>query len=175
MAPSWRSRAIGTPEAAIFASGAESAFRTSEPFLESFAANVRYVGTPVGSASALDYATLSYVFGGLLGAVHGALICEAEGLRVDAFGSLLGDLAPAAAGMVKHMAEVIQAGAYEGSQASIATCAGGFDGMIRHARDAHINSEFPTFALGLFKRAMAAGHGQEDFGALIKVLRDGPP
>ena len=30
---------------------------------------------------------------------------------------------------------------------------------------------FPTFALGLFKRAMAAGYGEEEFAALIKVLR----
>jgi 3-hydroxyisobutyrate dehydrogenase-like beta-hydroxyacid dehydrogenase len=165
---------IGTPDAAIFASGAASAFQRSAPLLKSFAGNLRYVGEPVGAASALDYATLSYVFGGLLGAVHGALICESEGLRVDAFGALLADLAPVIGGMVKHMSTVIHAGMYEGPQASLSICARGFEGIVQQAREARINSEFPTFALGLLRRAIAAGHGEEDFGALIKVLRGSP-
>jgi hypothetical protein len=34
-----------------------------------------------------------------------------------------------------------------------------------------INTEFPAFGLGLFNRALAAGYGEEEAGALIKVLR----
>jgi hypothetical protein len=121
----------------------------------------------------LDYATLSHVFGGLLGALHGALICESEGLRVDAFGAVLADLAPAIGGMVKHVCGVIQAAAYERPLSSVATCTAGFEGMLQQARDARINAEFPTFALALFRRAMAAGHGAEEAAAVIKVLRGG--
>ena len=39
------------------------------------------------------------------------------------------------------------------------------------ARDAGINCEFPDFVAGLFGRAIAAGHGQEDVAALVKVFR----
>ena len=78
---------VGRPDTTIFASGADAAFRRSEPLLKSLAGNVTYLGEPVGSASALDLATLCYVFGAALGFFHGALICESEGLRVDAFGS----------------------------------------------------------------------------------------
>lgn len=65
---------IGTPEAAIFVSGPESAFRKSEPILKNFAGNLRYLGESIGAAAALDFAALSYGFGGLFGALHGALI-----------------------------------------------------------------------------------------------------
>jgi 3-hydroxyisobutyrate dehydrogenase-like beta-hydroxyacid dehydrogenase len=52
-------------------------------------------------------------------------------------------------------------------------CAKGFELFVRQAREAQINSEFPTFGLGLFRKAMAAGYGEEEAGALIKVLRGG--
>ena len=34
-----------------------------------------------------------------------------------------------------------------------------------------MNSELPDFLSGVFKRALAAGYGEEDLAALIKVLR----
>jgi 3-hydroxyisobutyrate dehydrogenase-like beta-hydroxyacid dehydrogenase len=46
-----------------------------------------------------------------------------------------------------------------------------FELLAKQAREAGINSEFPTFGLGLFKKAMAAGYGEEEVAALIKVLR----
>jgi 3-hydroxyisobutyrate dehydrogenase-like beta-hydroxyacid dehydrogenase len=162
---------IGTSEAAIFASGDEAAFRRTEPLLGSFAGKVRYLGRPVGSASALDFATLSHVFGGLLGAVHGAVICESEGLRVDAFGALLADLAPVIGDMMKHMCNAIHTGMYEPPLGSVATCVDAFEGITQQAEEAGINSEFPVFARGIFKRALAAGYGKEEAAAVIKVLR----
>jgi hypothetical protein len=39
------------------------------------------------------------------------------------------------------------------------------------AVDARINGEIPDFISGFIKRAIAAGHGEEDIAALIKVLR----
>jgi len=163
---------IGTPEATIFVSGSEPAFRESEPILKNFAGNLRYVGESVGSAAALDFAALSYGFGGLFGALHGALICESEGLQVGEFGAMLANLAPSFSGMAKHTCESIQTGTFaENPQSTVTTCAGAFELFVRQAGEARINSEFPTFGLGLLKRAVAAGYGDEEFAALIKVLR----
>ncbi len=48
-----------------------------------------------------------------------------------------------------------------------------FELFVRQAREAQINSEFPTFGLGIFRRAVAAGYGEEEAAAVIKVLRGG--
>jgi 3-hydroxyisobutyrate dehydrogenase-like beta-hydroxyacid dehydrogenase len=53
---------IGRPDTPIVASGAETAFRQSEPILKTLAGNLIYMGEPVGSASAWDLATLSCLF-----------------------------------------------------------------------------------------------------------------
>jgi 3-hydroxyisobutyrate dehydrogenase-like beta-hydroxyacid dehydrogenase len=82
-------------------------------------------------------------------------------------------IAPVLGEILKHTGEVIQTGTYENPQSSVKTCTVGFELFMKHAREARINSEFPTFALGLAKKAMAAGYGEEEFAALIKVLREG--
>jgi len=45
---------------------------------------------------------------------------------------------------------------------------------VQTTREAQINSEFPTYASELFKKAMAAGYENEELAALVKVLRGGP-
>ena len=39
------------------------------------------------------------------------------------------------------------------------------------AHDVKMNSELPDFLSSIFNRAATAGHGKEDVGALVKVLR----
>ncbi len=164
---------IATPDATILVAGAESAFRRSEPLLKILAENLSFLGEKVGAASALDCGVLSFFVGGLLGSLHGARICEAEGLRVDEFGSLLADIAPILGGDVKHLGETIQVGNYENPQAALKTWAAALGRIVQQARDAQINSEFPIFASALFQKGITAGYEMEEVSSLIKVLRAG--
>ncbi len=162
---------IGRPDTTIFASGAETAFRRSEPVLKTVAGNLMYMGETIGLASAWDLATLSCLFGALLGFFHGARVFESEGLRVGDFGSMIAGISPVLGEMIKHAGDVIQTGTYENPQSSVKTCTFGVELFVKQAREARINSEFPAFALGIFKKAMAAGYAEEEVAALIKVLR----
>jgi len=164
---------MGKAESAIVASGADTAFRSGEPLLQSMAGNVTYLGERVGSAAALDLALLSHLFGALLGFFHGARILEFEGLPVNSLGSMLTDLAPAVGQMVKNEADAIQTEMYENPESSLETCALAMELALKQAREAGINTEFPTFATSLFRQGMAAGYANEKPAALIKVLRGG--
>lgn len=163
---------IGRPDAPMFVSGTQSAFQKSESILKSLAGNTRYLGEQVSAAASMDLAFLSYLFGSMLGFFHAARILEAEGLRVDAFGSTMAAIAPVIGEMHKRSGEAIQMGAYEKPESSLKICAEGVELLVQQAREAHVNAEFPTFASGLFKKAMAAGYGDEKAAALIKVLRE---
>jgi 3-hydroxyisobutyrate dehydrogenase-like beta-hydroxyacid dehydrogenase len=164
---------IGRPDTPIFASGAETAFRRSAPVLKTLAGNLMYMGESVSAAAAWDLATLSCLFGAMLGFFHGTRIFESEGLRVGDLGAMVADIAPVLGEMSKHAGAVIQTGTYEKQQSCVKTCTVTAELFVKHAREARINAEFPTFALGLFKKAMAAGYGEEEVAALIKVLRGG--
>jgi 3-hydroxyisobutyrate dehydrogenase-like beta-hydroxyacid dehydrogenase len=163
---------VGRPDTPIFVSGAETAFRRSEPVLKILAGNLIYMGESVGAAAAWDLATLSCLFGAIVGFFHGARIFESEGLRVGDLGSMIANISPVLGEMIQHAGEVIQTGTFDRPQSSVKTCTVAFELFMKQAHEARINSEFPTFGLGLFKKAMAAGHAEEEVAVLIKVLRE---
>lgn len=73
--------------------------------------------------------------------------------------------------VIKYESEVIQSETYDNPQSSVNMCMTTVDLLMEQAREAGINKEFPMFAHGLFKKALNAGYGHEELGALIKVLR----
>lgn len=162
---------MAKPDTVILLSGAETAFRRGEPVLKVFAGNLKYLGEEVAAASAMDLATLSYVYGATLGFLHGARICETEGFRVDEYGAIVAEIAPSLGEFLKHEGAVIQSGRFEVSQSPLRISAEATERLAQTAKSARINAEFPNFATGLFKRAVTAGHGEEELAALIKVLR----
>jgi hypothetical protein len=50
------------------------------------------------------------------------------------------------------------------------TCSAAFEGMLQQAADARINTDFSSFVLGLFRRAMTGGLAEEKAAAVIKAL-----
>jgi 3-hydroxyisobutyrate dehydrogenase-like beta-hydroxyacid dehydrogenase len=161
---------MGRPDTPILVSGAEPAFRQSEPLLKVLGGNLTYLGEQISSASAMDLAKLSYIYGAILGFFHGARICESEGFRVDTYGSIVADIAPSFGEFLKHEGAVIQSGDYAVSESPLKISVEATERLAKTAQAARINTEFPTFASGLFKRAMAAGYGDEEAAALVKVL-----
>ena len=165
---------MARPDTTILVSGAKAAFRRSEPVLKVFGGNVKYLGEQVGAASAMDLATLSYVYGAGLGFFHGALIAESEGFRVDHYGSLVAEISPSFGEFFKHEGAVIQSGNYQISESPLKISVEATERLAQAAREGGINAEFPAFAAGIFKRAAATGYENEEVAALIKVLRGRP-
>ena len=162
---------IGAADSMLLFSGSEAAFQRSEAFLKCLGGDLRYLGETVGAAAALDLATLSHSLGKYVGFAHAARICEAEGVGADLLASIF-----ARGERARKLAEIIHAGAYELSSlhpgASIRVWEEVVQRLQSQARDAKMSSEFPDNISGIFNRAIAAGHGEEDLAALIKALRD---
>jgi 3-hydroxyisobutyrate dehydrogenase-like beta-hydroxyacid dehydrogenase len=162
---------MGMPDTTILVSGAKTAFERGESVLKTFAGNLVYLGEEIGAASTMDLATLSYVYGATLGFFHGARIAESEGIGVDAYGAIVADIAPAFGAFLKHEGAVIQSGNYAISESPLTISVEATERLLQTAREAQINTEFPTFAAGIFKRALSAGYGDEEVAAVVKVLR----
>lgn len=162
---------IGRPDTPIFLSGAERAYTKAEPVLRAMGGNLQYMGAPVGRAAAWDIATLCTMFGAMFGFLHGVRVCETEGLGVGAFGNMVGQIAPVIGEMIRGQGQAIQAEDYANPESTMALCAAAGTLFLRQAKEAGIDTGFPTFADGLFRRAMSAGLGEEKFAAMIKILR----
>jgi 3-hydroxyisobutyrate dehydrogenase-like beta-hydroxyacid dehydrogenase len=58
---------MGKSNTTIFISGQQKTFSTSKTILNVFGGNIKYLGEKISAASAMDLASLSYLYGSLLG------------------------------------------------------------------------------------------------------------
>lgn len=165
---------MGRPDTTIFLAGSEAAFARAEPALRATAGGLAYVGPAIGHAATWDLATLSCLFAAMFGFVHGARICETEGLPVGDFTAMITRLAPVIGEMLGDVGRDIATSTYRDPYASVATCANTGTLLVRQAAEAGIDATFPGFADGMFGAAIAAGHADQRFAALVKVLRRRP-
>jgi 3-hydroxyisobutyrate dehydrogenase-like beta-hydroxyacid dehydrogenase len=159
---------IGTPSAHILVSGREDVFQKAEPTLRLLANNLDYKGEPIGLASAWEMVFIMHYYGMFLSLFHNVHICQAEGIPLEQFITLLGEQGKH---YEKWLCENIRLGNYEETSAPLELWAGGIKQIAQHAQDSHINAEFVQLAARLFQKAMDAGYGREEVSALFKVLQ----
>lgn len=162
---------MGRPDTPILLSGAESAYRKSEEVLKVFGGNLTYLGEKIGAASAMDLATLSAIYGTVVGFFHGARIMESEGFPVDEYANVVAGITPTFGDFLKHEGHVIQSGDFTISESPLSISVEAVDRILQQANEARIHNGFPKYTAGLLKQAADAGYAGEELAALIKVLR----
>lgn len=162
---------MGRPDTAILVSGAQAAFDRAREVLAVFGGGVVHVGEGPGAANTMDMATLSYVYGAVLGFIHGARVCETEGIPIEMYGRVVSAMSPAYGDFLKHEAGVIQSGDFSVSESPLAISVEATARLERIARESGLDTRVPALAAQLFREAGEAGLGQQELAALIKVLR----
>ena len=159
---------IGAEDAQILFAGSADLYGSCKPTLDCLGGDLRHVSEEVGAAAVLDMALMTHQLSNYLGVWHGARACEAEGLGVDVFASMLPPDDPAA-----HLARRIHKADYDNPGATLEVWNAALDRIVEHARTAKINREIPELVSSLFRRAIALGHGGRDIATVIEVMRAG--
>jgi 3-hydroxyisobutyrate dehydrogenase-like beta-hydroxyacid dehydrogenase len=147
-------RQIGTDEATITISGNNEIFSQYLTELKGLAGNINFVGEEPGTSAVLFSAVMAYLAGNWIGFCHGALICESEGFRPDAFGELIHNISPILAMESKHMGQVIQHNKFTDPESTINTTGLDLHLLVQQAEEAGISKELPLFAANIFQRAI---------------------
>lgn len=159
---------IGTPDAHILVSGKNAIFKQAEPTLRLLASNLDYKGESVGLASTWEMIYIMHYYGMFLSLFHSVQICQAEGIPLEEYITLLGKQGK---NYEKWLCENIQSDDYHETSAPLELWAGGIRQIAQHAQDSHLHAEFPQLVARLFQQAMDAGYGREEVSALFKVLQ----
>lgn len=159
---------IGTPGGHILLSGSETTYRKAEPVLRLLAGQMDYKGEAIGLASAWEMVFITRYYGMFLSLFHSVLICQAEGIPLEEFITLLGEQGK---NYEKWLCENIRSGNYQETSAPLELWAGAIQKIARHAEDSGIDAGFPRLAAGFFQKAMDDGFGREEVSALFKVLQ----
>ncbi len=144
-------RAIATDDAQILLSGDEAAYEQAGKLLECLGGTVRYLGTKVGAASALDLAYLTTCYGRFMAIIHAASLCKSEDVGVDDFISLFPDNPD-----IRHYAKVIHEESFHECTATLRVWGAALQRIQQQGVDANINTEIPDFVASFFKKAVDA-------------------
>jgi len=160
---------IGTESGKIVVAGPKSVFDECNKELKALAGGLRYLGSNIKAPSTVDIAFLSRTLGIIFGSIHGALVCEAEGVAVSEFSAILppGDRAVA-------LTETIANGSFDeisDAGASVDVAWAAVRQLKQQAEDSGINSELPDLMAKWVNKAQAAGFGSQETAAAIKALR----
>jgi len=165
---------IGGAEVGVLVAGHPSAWdRCSSLLLDLGGASV-HLGENLRSPAALDSAVVTSTVAMALGAIHGALLCEAEDFPVEVFAEIVQQSVPTIVEVMGHLLSSIVENRFEDTEAALKTYAAPISAWASERRERGDNAEFLDFFDGVLSRSIESGYGDEELSAVIKVWRNRP-
>jgi 3-hydroxyisobutyrate dehydrogenase-like beta-hydroxyacid dehydrogenase len=159
---------LGRDGSQVLVSGDEAQFEKWKSVFSCLAKDLRFVGDNIRSAKTLDMALLSRFVGLKFSAMHGAHLCESEGVSLIEFANLLPETDNA-----RRMIETIVSDDFtlRAGSASVSVAMAVWAAMQSQARSRGINSDLPDLFLKWCEAGAAQGWADLDNACLIKILR----
>ena len=167
-------RTVGSAHAVVFYAGEESAWERYHDTLQLPGGLVRYLGDSVGAAAALDCAALEYYYGASLAMLHGAALCDSENLPLTEYFFIIKKLAPLLELTADSARDMISREIYHGEDATLDVHAAAIRHIQRTSHDNEVDTRIPDAFMTAYRKAVAAGHGEEEIAAVFEVLRRQP-
>lgn len=165
---------IGEPGGTILYSGPRALFDANQAVLLALGGNPQFVGEDVGHASALDLSLLGQMWGALFGQFQAAAICQAEGIALDLFEEHRLAFHPVVEGAVVDLITRIRDRRFAADAQTLPSLDvhyGAFGLLLQLCSERGLNDHVPKAQDSLFRKAIEAGHRQDDFAAIAQFMR----
>jgi 3-hydroxyisobutyrate dehydrogenase-like beta-hydroxyacid dehydrogenase len=164
---------VGTAAAYVFYSGPREVFEAHEPTLRRIG-EPRYLGADPGLAQLFYQAHLDVFLTALSGLLHATALIRAGGAPAADF--VPGALAfiseiPAMVGDGAELARRVEAGDHPGDLSTAAMMGATAEHILRTSESAGVDLELPGAVKSHYDRAIAAGHGRDDWTSLYEVIK----
>ncbi|MGW5738347.1 MULTISPECIES: NAD(P)-dependent oxidoreductase [Streptomyces] len=158
---------IGTADAVILHSGPQADFEAHEPTLEALG-TVTYLGVDHGLASLYDVAGLTMMWSVLNAWLQGTALLRTAGVDAAAYAPFARQIAAGVAGWLPGYAEQIDRGSFPAEVSALETDVRAMAHLIEESEALGVNAELPRLIKAMADRAIAAGHGGEQYPVLIE-------
>lgn len=160
---------VGGPEAFVFYSGSERAYRHHEHTLARLGGPT-YVGEDPALASIYDLALLSSMFGMFGGYLHAAALLRSESIAVSEVAPMIMSLLSAMIELFPQTAQEIDTGEYPRPSSNNTMMAAALKNVLDGSREQGVRNDLLEPVWKLFTRAANEGLGHLDISALPLLL-----
>jgi 3-hydroxyisobutyrate dehydrogenase-like beta-hydroxyacid dehydrogenase len=163
---------IATDAAVLLYSGPKSVFDTHESTLQNVApAGTIYLGEDHGLSPLYDMALLNFLWGILNAFLHGTALLGTADVKATTFAPLANRMIVVATEYINAYAPQVDEGKYPGADATMSVHQAGIQHLIEESEHLGINAEIPQLFKALADRAVADGHADSGYAALIEQFR----
>lgn len=158
---------IGTAEAVILHSGPQTDFEAHKSKLGALG-TVTYLGADHGLASLYDVAGLAMMWSVLNAWLQGTAMLRTAGVDAATYAPFAQQIAALVAEWLPGYAEQIDSGSFPAEVSALETDARAMEHLIEESEAVGVNAELPKLIKAMADRAIAAGHGGEQYPVLIE-------
>ncbi|MFD9903424.1 NAD(P)-dependent oxidoreductase [Streptomyces sp. NPDC059063] len=158
---------IGTADAVLLHSGPQLDFEAHRPTLEALG-TLTYLGADPGLASLYDVAGLAMMWSVLNAWLQGTALLRTAGVDAATYAPFARQIAAGVADWLPGYAEQIDSGSFPAEVAALETDARSMAHLIEESEAVGVNAELPKLFKAMADRAIAAGHGGEQYPVLIE-------
>ncbi|MGW7069122.1 NAD(P)-dependent oxidoreductase [Streptomyces sp. NPDC054855] len=158
---------IGTAEALILHSGPEPDFEAHKPTLDALG-TVSHLGADHGLASLYDVAGLAMMWSVLNAWLQGTAMLRTAGVDAATYAPFARQIAAGVAEWLPGYAEQIDKGSFPAEVSALETDVRAMAHLIEESEAVGVNAELPRLIKAMADRAIAAGHGGEQYPVLIE-------
>ncbi|MFE7615097.1 NAD(P)-dependent oxidoreductase [Streptomyces sp. NPDC057496] len=158
---------IGTADAVILHSGPQEDFEAHRSTLEALG-TVTHLGADHGLAALYDVAGLAMMWSVLNAWLQGTALLRTAGVDAATYAPFAQRIATGVAEWLPGYAEQIDSGSFPAEVSALETDARAMEHLIEESRALGVNAELPELFKAMADRAIAAGHGGEQYPVLIE-------
>ncbi|MFD9405722.1 NAD(P)-dependent oxidoreductase [Streptomyces sp. NPDC059989] len=158
---------IGTADAILLHSGPPADFEEHRATLDVLG-TVTYLGADHGLASLYDVAGLAMMWSVLNAWLQGTALLRTAGVDASTFAPFAQEMAAGVADWLPGYALQIDRGSFPAEVAALETDARAMAHLIEESEAVGVNAELPRLFKAMADRAIAAGHGGEQYPVLIE-------
>ncbi|MGX1881357.1 NAD(P)-dependent oxidoreductase [Streptomyces sp. NPDC055287] len=162
---------VGGAEALILFAGSRPAFEKYGTTLKALAGRAAYLGEDHTLAAVYDLSMLDLFYASMSGLVHSFALAREHNVDAKALAPYLGSIAAILPDIASGMAAAIDAGDYDGRQANLSMMTASVDHLLHMSRDRGLDTGQLEAIKAVADRAIAGGHGSDDWASTIEVLK----
>ncbi|MEV6216988.1 NAD(P)-binding domain-containing protein [Nocardia sp. NPDC051833] len=158
---------IGTADAVVLLGGAHDDLTAHRSTLDTLG-TVRHLGADHGLASLYDAAGLAMMWSVLNAWLQGTAMLRVAGVDAATYAPFAQEIAAGVATWLPGYAAQVDSGAFPAEVAALETDARSMAHLIEECEALGVNAELPRLFKAMADRAIAAGHGGEQYPVLIE-------
>lgn len=164
---------IGTPSAVFIYSGDEELYQRWQPSLASLRGTHSYLGADHGRAAAYDAALLDFFWTSMNGLMHAFALARAEGVSATELTPFAQGIASLLSAIAPDLASQADGGNFPGEGSLIESNADSMGHLIEAAEARGIDASVMRAAKAIADKAVAEGHGKENYSRVVEMYERG--